>query len=47
MIADDWSHEQSDNAPYADERNFYKLEKLTRDDAGVRNARPHSSDRGT
>jgi hypothetical protein len=27
----DWSNEQTDNALYADDRNFYKVEKWTKD----------------
>jgi hypothetical protein len=26
-VTDDWSEEQTDNPRYADDRNFYKLEK--------------------
>ena len=28
---DHWSHEETDNPLYADDRNFYKLEKWTKD----------------
>jgi hypothetical protein len=31
----DWSDEQTDNPRYADDRNFYKLEKWTRDGSEV------------
>ena len=31
----DWSDEQTDNLRYADDRNFYKLEKLTKDGSKV------------
>jgi hypothetical protein len=27
----DWSEEETDNPPYADDRNFYKVEKWTKD----------------
>jgi hypothetical protein len=27
----DWSHEETDNPHYADQRNFYKVEKWSRD----------------
>jgi hypothetical protein len=27
----DWSHEETDNPGYADRRNFYKVEKRSRD----------------
>jgi hypothetical protein len=35
MTDDDWSDEETDNPIYADERNFYKVEKWTRDDMQV------------
>jgi hypothetical protein len=31
MIADDWSHEETDDPLYADDRNFHKVEKWSRD----------------
>ena len=31
MTADDWSHEETDDPLYADRRNFYKVEKWSRD----------------
>jgi hypothetical protein len=31
MPDDDWSDEETDNPLYADDRNFYKLEKWTFD----------------
>jgi hypothetical protein len=31
MPADNWSHEETDDPLYADERNFYKVEKWRRD----------------
>ena len=31
----DWSHEETKNALYADDRNFYKLEKCTKDGTKV------------
>jgi hypothetical protein len=31
----DWSEEESDNAFVADERNFYKVEKWTRDGSKI------------
>jgi hypothetical protein len=32
---DDWSDEQTDNLPLADERNFHKVEKWIKDGAKV------------
>src|SRR5262249_42377214 len=32
-MIDDWSDEETDSPLYADERNFYKVEKWTRDGA--------------
>lgn len=34
-MADDWTHEQTDNPEFADQRNFYKLEKWTKDGSNV------------
>jgi hypothetical protein len=34
-MADDWSDEETDNPLYADDRNFYKVEKWTRDGTKV------------
>jgi hypothetical protein len=31
MTADNWSHEETDDPLYADRRNFYKVEKWSRD----------------
>jgi len=31
MPSDDWSHEETDDPIYADRRNFYKVEKWSRD----------------
>ena len=31
MTADDWSHEETNDPLYADRRNFYKVEKRSRD----------------
>ena len=31
MTADDWSHEETDDPLYADQRNFYEVEKWSRD----------------
>jgi hypothetical protein len=31
MSEDDWSNEETDDPIYADERNFYIVEKLTKD----------------
>jgi hypothetical protein len=31
MSEDDWSNEETDDPIYADERNFYMVEKLTKD----------------
>jgi hypothetical protein len=31
MTNDDWSDEETDDPGYADRRNFYKVEKWTRD----------------
>ena len=31
MTDDDWSHEETDDPLYADRRNFYKVEKWSRD----------------
>jgi hypothetical protein len=31
MTADDWSHEETDDPLYADRRDFYKVEKWSRD----------------
>ena len=31
MPADHWSHEETDDPLYADRRNFYKVEKWSRD----------------
>jgi hypothetical protein len=30
-MSDDWSHEETDDPLYADQRNFYKVEKWSRD----------------
>jgi hypothetical protein len=30
-MADDWTHQQTDNAGFTDQRNFYKVEKWTKD----------------
>jgi hypothetical protein len=30
-MTDDWSHEETDDPLYADRRNFYKVEKWSRD----------------
>jgi len=30
-MSDDWSHEEADDPLYADQRNFYKVEKWSRD----------------
>ena len=30
MPSDDWSHEETDDPLYADQRNFYKVEKWSR-----------------
>ena len=30
-MPDDWSHEEADDPLYADQRNFYKVEKWSRD----------------
>jgi hypothetical protein len=35
MPDDDWSDEETDDPPYADERNFYKVEKWTFDRSKV------------
>jgi hypothetical protein len=32
---DDWSDEETDSPTYADDRNFYKLEKWTKDGTKV------------
>ena len=32
---DDWSDEETDNPLYADDRNFYKVEKWTKDGSKV------------
>ena len=29
VVSDDWSDEETDNPLYADDRNFYKVEKWT------------------
>ena len=34
-MADDWTHQQTDNAEFADQRNFYKVEKWTKDGSKV------------
>ena len=34
-MADEWSHEETDDPLYADDRNFYKLEKWTKDGSKV------------
>lgn len=34
-MADDWTHEQTDNSDFADKRNFYKVEKWTKDGSKV------------
>ena len=34
-MAKDWSHEETDNPLYADDRNFYKVEKWTKDGSKV------------
>jgi len=34
-MTDDWSHEQTDNQLYADDHNFYKVEKWTKDGTKV------------
>jgi hypothetical protein len=34
-MTDDWSSEKTDNPLYADERNFYKVEKWTLDGTKV------------
>jgi hypothetical protein len=31
MTADNWSHEETDDPLHADRRNFYKVEKWSRD----------------
>ena len=31
MTADHWSHEETDDPLYADRRNFYKVERWSRD----------------
>jgi hypothetical protein len=35
MTDDDWSDEETDNPLYADGRNFYKVEKWTKDDMQI------------
>ena len=30
-MSDDWTHEETDDPLYADQRNFYKIEKWSRD----------------
>jgi hypothetical protein len=35
MSEDDWSNEETDDPIYADERNFYMVEKLTKDGTQV------------
>jgi hypothetical protein len=37
MPNDDWSHEETDDPLHADRRNFYKVEKWSRDGQRMRN----------
>ena len=34
-MVDDWTHEQTDNSDFAVKRNFYKVEKWTKDGSKV------------
>ena len=34
-MSDDWSHEETDDPLYADLRNFYKVEKWSRDEQRI------------
>jgi hypothetical protein len=34
-MADDWTHEETDSVDFADARNFYKVEKWTKDESKV------------
>ena len=37
-MTDDWSHEETDDPLYADQHNFYKVEKWSKD--GLRKSAP-------
>ena len=39
-MTDDWSDEETNDPLYADDRNFYKVEKWTRDGTKVDSLRP-------
>ena len=51
-MSDDWSHEETDDPLYADQRNFYKVEKWSRDGQRVNEMlfamlRRHISEQGS